>query len=242
MSNRDSSLDASRIILPDEPPVARASAVPAERPSQERLSTEERAKAVQERVRAAIQATPEDMLQAILRTRNPGNASRGAIFLERVTLEQLRRAHWRPLPPDVGAQHALAGFASTILGRRGLIPLSDFKPTTPCTVPLMPDIDGEYLPLIPRGALNEHPHISFTSLFLKRRATTEDDLVEIVHTFHPGESALQLKARAPRALDPNLAPSIKTVEQAIRSGFSYGKLMGHLPGRPSLADFHGHRK
>lgn len=150
-------------------------------------------------------------------TRNPGPESEGSTFLEPQTPESLMSANWEKYDhPDI-APPAI-GYKADIPGKVGVIKLSELNPETPIKMELGHKGEDEFVfPIISQSDVPSRlSEVDFTTLLI---GPGGDDL--IVYTFFPGDPIM------PSTTTPSEeTESAKTVRDAMRLGFEYGKVSG----------------
>jgi hypothetical protein len=168
-------------------------------------------------VRNAIANTSAEYLAKTLLTRNPGPESEGSTFLDPQSVESLATAEWSDAN-DSAISAPAVGYVSNIPGLLGIVELSKLNPQAPCEM-----VQGHKkgIPFVspvvsPASLPQEMKVVNFTTLLCG-----PGDNGLIVWTFFPGG------AIPPSTMEPSEATAaVKTVADAIRLGFAYGKVAG----------------
>lgn len=150
-------------------------------------------------------------------TRNPGPDSEGSTFNEPQSPESLMGAEWKEFShPDIKAP--AVGYSANIPGTMNLVKLTGLDPQTPLKMVL--------------GHKGETPFVTalLSPKDIGQAGTPVDHTVillgpgeggSIVWTFHPGDPI------RPSTTEPNPeTEAARTVEDAIKLGFMYGKVTG----------------
>lgn len=154
--------------------------------------------------------------EAAFRTRNPSPESEGSTFLEKQTSESLAEAEWEAYDhPDV--KSPATAYRANIPGYFGILDLLELDPMTP--VEIVREHKGttnKAACIVPASGVKK-PESDFTTIIL---GPSENGL--IVWTFFPGPPI------QPSSMiwSEDLANSIETVDDAIKAGFTFGKLGG----------------
>lgn len=170
-------------------------------------------------VKAAIENTlGMPHFEAAFRTRNPSPESEGSTFLEgqAQTPESLASAKWEAYDhPEI--KSPATAYRANIPGYFGILDLSELDPLTPVQIVREHKGTTDKAACIIPASGTERPKTDFTTIILG-----PSDKGLIVWTFFPGPPI------QPSSMiwSEELASSIETVEDAIRAGFTFGKLGG----------------
>lgn len=175
-----------------------------------------------ERVRAAILATPVNYLEKCFEIRNPGTGAMGSRFCEEQSPQDLMDANWVP-STDNAIQAPAVGFITGIRGITGMLMLNDLDPTRlSWELALVKNEHSGDADLVRYVSAEEFAKQSdlatFTTILLG--PNDEQGGIEVVWAFFPGGAVPPMPWKA---VDAVLGPI--TFEQARVRRYRYAKLM-----------------
>lgn len=167
---------------------------------------------IQDRIAAALAATPAWYLEKTLASRQPGTGV-GSRFLVPTTVEDLASAEWE-VYAHPAVQAPAVTFRAPIPGMFGMVRLDSLDPDA-CVMLEDAKHTGQVTPVIPGAPEVE---VDFTTILLG-----EDEGKEIVFSFFPGEPVRPSTVPATGLMSHG---TLVAVARAIALGLEWAKLGG----------------